>query len=80
MNLFTTTPVFNPELKGKAVRIEGRDGQGYEWYDICLIKDVIGESILLIDCNGDCHELHINNFQDSWTITQMTLTILEGWN
>jgi len=78
MEMFINVTVFNPELKGKAVRIEGRDEQGHEWNDICLVKSVNGESILLIDCDGNFYEFDVKSFGNTCGIAKMTLNILKG--
>jgi hypothetical protein len=79
MQLHVTKQVFNPELKGKAVYLRGRDCEGYYYAGFYLVREVEGEKIYLINAQGRNDYFYIYNFKgyDSDELGTLELTVLE---
>lgn len=76
MDVFINSKVFNPKLSGKAIRINGFDMDGEHYNRLFLVKDVNGEYISLINCQGHLiKDLNIENFEHS--DDALKITILE---
>ena len=76
MDIFVNSKVFNPNLFGKAVRVKGFDIDGEHYNRLFLVRDVNGEHISLINCQGGLiKDLHIENFEHS--DEALKITILE---
>jgi hypothetical protein len=58
------TKLFNPMLKGKAVRLQGNDVQGNNHDGVYLVHRVRGDEIYLIDADGKIKCFHIYEFND----------------
>jgi hypothetical protein len=66
MELFAQMKSFNPKLTGKAVHIKGFDIEGEHWDRVFLVKNVAGEYIDLINCQGkEIKSLHMENFEQA---------------
>ncbi|MGE8207738.1 hypothetical protein ACQKP0_25030 [Heyndrickxia sp. NPDC080065] len=76
METFIESKVFNQKLAGKAVRIKGFDIDGGNWDRLFLVKDVKGEYITLINCQGEeIEDVHIENFEHAED--GLKITVLE---
>ncbi|MCU5101011.1 hypothetical protein COJ11_31335 [Bacillus cereus] len=73
MKLFVQSTVFNKELVGKAIFIEGRDVDGDKWDDIYLVNSVEAENLILVNLLGRKCSLHMENFEGEYG---MKLTVL----
>lgn len=73
MKLFVQTTVFNKELVGKAVFIEGHDVDGDKWNEVYLVNSVEGENLILVNLLGRKCSLHMENFEGEHG---MKLTVL----
>lgn len=65
MQLTITKRVFNPELKGKAVRITGHDLQGRYWNNVYLVSGINDDRIGLIDHEAKIFTLTLKDFEVS---------------
>lgn len=63
MKLFVQSTIFNKELVGKAILIEGRDVDGDKWDDIYLVNSVEAENLILVNLLGRKCSLHMENFE-----------------
>lgn len=73
MKLFVQSTVFNKELVGKAILIEGRDVDGDKWDDIYLVNSVEAKNLILVNLLGRKCSLHMENFEGEHG---MKLTVL----
>jgi hypothetical protein len=74
MDLFVTVKAFNPDLKGKAVKIKGHDTRGKKWNSIYFVKHVEVDRIYLINYLGNEFVLRLKDFEKS---NDLTLTVWE---
>lgn len=74
MEMYVSVKSFNPKLQGKAIRIKGFDFEGDRYDRLFLVKEVNGESISVVNCQGEVIEdLHIENFDHSEQALRITV-------
>ncbi|AWC29507.1 MULTISPECIES: hypothetical protein [Bacillus cereus group] len=73
MKFLIQATVFNKELFGKAVFVEGHDVDGDKWNEFYLVNRVEAECLVLVDISGRRRSLHIENFEGN---DGMKLTVL----
>ncbi|MFC5773714.1 hypothetical protein [Ectobacillus antri] len=74
MQIIVQEPVFNRQLKGKAVRVVGFDVDGDKWNNLFLVKDVNGEMIYLVAFTGKVVSFHIEDFESE---VGLKMTVIE---
>lgn len=77
MDLFEQTTVFNSNLAGKAVHIQGHDIDGEKFDRVFLVKSVDGENLTLVNCQGREIQVHMESF-DSSDEKALKLKVLEA--
>ncbi|MED2126597.1 hypothetical protein P4V88_25475 [Bacillus thuringiensis] len=73
MEILVQSTVFNKELVGKAVFIEGYDVDGDKWDEFYLVNSVEVENLILVNLLGRKSSLHMENFEGEHG---MKLTVL----
>ena len=77
MDLITLKPVFNTDLEGEIVHIEGIDTNGKLWNGSCFIKLVAQEHLFIRDHMGVSHALELADFEERLDYRPLTLKVLE---
>ncbi|GIN71171.1 hypothetical protein J14TS2_16460 [Bacillus sp. J14TS2] len=63
MEVFVKQTVFNPYLEGQAVHVTGDDIDGDRYDIVCLVNNVQGDYITLVNYKGELiGPIHLENF------------------
>ncbi|OLN21426.1 hypothetical protein BTO30_15020 [Domibacillus antri] len=76
MDLIIQKPIFNPDLQGMMVLIQGADARGLERDGVFYVRNAFEHTLNVRDIFGKAHELNIEDFEEKQEGSSLVLKVL----